>query len=316
MPGTRVHAAKFEPCRRAAWDDFVRRSRNGHFMLERGYLDYHAQRFCDESLLFFRDERLVALLPAHRHDGALITHAGLPFAGLIVGPRTPHRDVRGVFEAVRAHLRDTGVRRLVYTPTPPCYHAAPFEDDLYLLHHLGARCTAMKLSAGFPGSVPPGLSAQTARCLRRVGRKHPCVYRECDDVDAFWAHLEVFLHSRHGARPLHSAEEMALLRSRFPAQIRMIVAEAQGDVVAGLLIYLTDRAQRLQYSFRRGVQPPRLLARLYLHAASHPELRRSWVDLGTSVDPLTGDIDEPLLTSKEILGARGAVIQTWTWEPR
>jgi hypothetical protein len=316
MPGAGVLAAKFEPRQQAAWDEFVRRSRNGHFMLERGYLDYHAQRFRDESLLFFRGERLVALLPAHRRDDALITHEGLPFAGLIVGPRTPHHDVRAVFEALRGHIRKSGLRRLLYTPTPACYHATPFEDDLYLLHVLGARCSGMKLSAGFPGAAPPCLSKPTAHHLRRTARKHPCVYRECDDVAAFWAYLEEFLRSRHGATPVHSAAEMALLKSRFPGQIRMLLAEARGEVLAGVLVYLTGRAQRLQYSFRRGEQPPRLLARLYLHAASHPELRRAWVDLGTSVDPLTGEIDERLLASKEIMGARGVVIQTWTWEPR
>jgi len=311
-----VQVARFEPRRGAAWDEFVRRSRNGHFMLERGYLDYHAHRFQDESLLFLRGERLLALLPAHRRGEALISHDGLPFAGLAVGPRTLHRDVKDVFEALRGHLGENGLSRLLYTPTPHFYHATPFEDDLHLLHRMGARCTAMKLSAGFPGPVPDCLSAQTAHHLRRAGRKHPCVFRECADVAAFWAHLEEFLQERHGAKPVHSAEEMTLLRSRFPDRIRMVVAESRGDVVAGLLLYLTDRALRVQYSFRRGDQPPRLLARLCLHAASHPEYRRSWADFGTSVDPRTGETDERLLVSKENMGARGVVVQTWTWEPR
>jgi hypothetical protein len=35
----------------AAWDDFVRTSKNGLFLFERGYMDYHAERFSDHSLL-------------------------------------------------------------------------------------------------------------------------------------------------------------------------------------------------------------------------------------------------------------------------
>lgn len=46
------------------WDAFVDASKNGTFMLKRGYVDYHADRFTDHSLLFYRDEELVALLPA------------------------------------------------------------------------------------------------------------------------------------------------------------------------------------------------------------------------------------------------------------
>ena len=33
------------------WDDFVRDSRNGTFLFMRGYMDYHADRFADFSLM-------------------------------------------------------------------------------------------------------------------------------------------------------------------------------------------------------------------------------------------------------------------------
>ena len=131
-------------------------------MLQRGYMDYHAQRFTDESLLFLRADRLVAVLPAHRCDRTLASHDGLPFAGLVVGPRTLYRDVRAALELLGAYMRANSLLRFTCTPTPVCYHAAPFEDDMYALHALGARCTGMKLSAGFPGVAPPCQSARTA----------------------------------------------------------------------------------------------------------------------------------------------------------
>ena len=37
------------------WDDFVRDSRNGTFLFMRGYMDYHADRFADFSLMAYRD---------------------------------------------------------------------------------------------------------------------------------------------------------------------------------------------------------------------------------------------------------------------
>ncbi len=33
------------------WDGFVRESRNGTFLFMRGYMDYHADRFADFSLM-------------------------------------------------------------------------------------------------------------------------------------------------------------------------------------------------------------------------------------------------------------------------
>jgi hypothetical protein len=305
---------RYDPQRLAVWDDFVRSSRNGHFMLQRGYMDYHAQRFRDESLLFLRGDRLVAVLPAHRCDRTLASHAGLPFAGLVVGPRTLHRDVRAVFELLGGYMRANSLTQFACTPTPVCYHSTPFEDDIYVLNTLGARCT-MKLSAGFPGMAPPCQSAQTAHELRRIARKYPCLFREIDDVAAFWTHLERFLCECHGVRPVHTAEEMALLKSRFPTHIRMILAQAGSEVVAGLLIYLTDRVQRAQYVFRRGDERARISVRLILHVATHPDYQRAWHDLGTSVSPLTGQLDSGVLLNKEITGARGTIVQSWTWEP-
>jgi hypothetical protein len=48
----------------AQWDEFVARAKNGTFLFFRQYMDYHADRFHDHSLLFFEENRLLALLPA------------------------------------------------------------------------------------------------------------------------------------------------------------------------------------------------------------------------------------------------------------
>ena len=36
---------------RPAWNDFIRRSRNGVFLFQREYMDYHADRFEDASVI-------------------------------------------------------------------------------------------------------------------------------------------------------------------------------------------------------------------------------------------------------------------------
>jgi hypothetical protein len=223
--------------------------------------------------------------------------------------------VRAALVLLGAYLRDNDLVHFTCTPTPTCYHSVPFEDDIYTLYALGARCSGMKLSAGFPGTAPRCLSRQTAHELRRTARKYPCLFREVDDVAAFWTCLELFLDERHGTRPVHTAGEMALLKSRFPGNIRMVLAEAGGEVVAGRLIYLTDCVQRAQYVFRHKDDRTRISARLCLHVATHPDYRRAWNDFGTSVNPVTGRLDDGVLLSKEITGARGTIVQTWTWEP-
>lgn len=309
-----IEIVPYQPSLQGVWDTFVDRSRNGHFMMRRGYLDYHADRFVDRSLLFFRAGEPIALLPAHNVGGELISHGGLPFGGLVASPVTLHADAKGIVESLLAWLPENGFHRLVYTPAPTRYHAAPFEDDLYLLQEAGARCHSMRLSNGFAGPVPALIGKATKRNLRKAERRFPGSFFETNDITLFWSHLERCLREQKGARPLHSAAEMRLLRDRFPEHIRLFLAEMEGEIVAGEVIYLTAAVLRFQYSFRHRSDSSSVSRRLYLWLAAHPEFTRAWIDLGTSIDPVTGVIDTGLLTSKEQSGARGTVVQTWVWD--
>ena len=66
------------------WDDFLVDARNATFLFYRDYMDYHADRFKDASLLCFREGRLEALLPAHFSEGIFHSHGGLTYGGFIV----------------------------------------------------------------------------------------------------------------------------------------------------------------------------------------------------------------------------------------
>ena len=63
---------------RKAWDDFVLASKNGTFLFMRGYMEYHADRFTDSSLIVTGEgDRIVALLPANRTGDTIVSHGGL-----------------------------------------------------------------------------------------------------------------------------------------------------------------------------------------------------------------------------------------------
>ena len=51
---------------RDEWDAFVAASKNGTFLFLRDYMDYHADRFADHSLIVRDRSGIVALLPANR----------------------------------------------------------------------------------------------------------------------------------------------------------------------------------------------------------------------------------------------------------
>ena len=75
-----VEIARYTPDKAAEWDDFVGKSKNATFLFHRGYMDYHADRFADFSLMFYYKGRLCALLPANDDgNGSLCSHRGLTY---------------------------------------------------------------------------------------------------------------------------------------------------------------------------------------------------------------------------------------------
>src|SRR5207342_1368532 len=85
LPGSAhmISTVPYAPERKAEWDAFVRRAKNGLFLFFRDYMDYHADRFEDSSLMFYEGDRLFALLPASLQGGVLSSHGGLTFGGVV-----------------------------------------------------------------------------------------------------------------------------------------------------------------------------------------------------------------------------------------
>ncbi|MCF5965737.1 GNAT family N-acetyltransferase, partial [Xanthomonas perforans] len=122
-----------------AWDALVASSRNGNLLHRRDYMDYHAERFVDASLLVQRGDTVVAVLPANLQGSCVSSHAGLTYAGLLSSMALRAGATLQVFEQIAAHYRALGVREVIYKPVPHIFHAYPAEEELYALHRLGAQ---------------------------------------------------------------------------------------------------------------------------------------------------------------------------------
>jgi hypothetical protein len=305
----------YQATHRRSWDHTVERARNGHFMFRRGYLEYHGDRFNDRSFLLYRGHKLVALLPAHREADELRSHNGLSFGGWIQDPRCLLDDLRAGFSLLGEEMRAQDLRRLVYSPSPYPYHAEPCGDDLYVLSGLGATCRSMRLAAFVASPADLVRDSEFRRRLRRGAEALACDFEETDDVEVFWEHLADFVRQRHGTAPVHSAAEMRLLKTRFPENIRLIVGRSGDEWVIGQVVFLSRQVARSQYLFRRVDMPDVSLGfRVLEWFRGHPAMARVWMDLGTSMDPNSGDLQDSLHLHKEIFGARGVPLTTWVWQ--
>ena len=122
---------RYTPDDAQRWNQFVAESKNGTFLFDRRYMDYHSDRFQDHSLMVFRRGKLYALLPGN--VDTFFSHQGLTYGGLIMNEKATAADVIQVFKSLNDLLRSEGLRRVVYKPTPWIYHQQPSEEDLYAI---------------------------------------------------------------------------------------------------------------------------------------------------------------------------------------
>lgn len=310
-----VEIVRYTPERQAEWDTFVRSSRNGTFLFERAYMDYHAHRFTDCSLMFYRKGRLVALLPANwvESEHTIHSHQGLTYGGLVMSKELTGIRVMDIFATMTEWMRtELNALRLIYKPIPYIYNRYPSEEDLYALFRNGATLHTRGISSAIDMRNPYPLSKGRKSTAKRALNSEISI-SESTDLFSFWEILKQVLGDRHQTSPVHSLEEMQLLQSRFPEQIRLFaVHSADGRMLAGTLIYEMEHLVHAQY-MAASLEGKELGAMdaLYTWLIGERYAKKHYLDFGISTEQGGYVLNEGLLRQKEAFGARAVVYDSY-----
>lgn len=298
----------YERADRALWDDFVRKAKNRHFFFLRDYMEYHEARFEDASVLVYDEkDRLLALLPLSRHAETAISHGGLTFGGFLAGERMSTEAMVDLFGEVCSFLGEHGMRTLLYKCMPWIYHRYPAEEDLYALFVHGARLVRRDVSSTI--FLPQRYSYRKGRaCEVKKGHKNGMVLQESHDYAAFIDLLCEVLQERHGAVPVHTAEELELLAGRFPDNIKLYAAQKDGAMLAGTVIFDNGATVHTQYMMNtaRGRTMGALDA-LIDHLLTEVYDGRRYFDFGISNEDGGRYLNRGLAAQKEGFGGRAVV---------
>ena len=303
-----IRVERYSAQESGAWNLFVAGSRNGTFLLDRGYMDYHADRFEDHSLIL-RDEAetILAVMPANRVGDTLHSHLGLTYGGFVVGARTGSAAMLGMMEAVVAYMRLEGFARLAYKTIPSIYHRQPAEEDRYALFRQNATLVRRDVLSVIPAGgrlKPQERRVRGAKSARKLG----VVVAESVDFSAFWAVLDDNLRHRYGVAPVHSLDEIRLLHSRFPEAIRLFEAR-QGDVVVGgVVVFETPTVAHVQYiSASETGKEVHALDLIFTTLIEETFAHKPFFDFGISNEDDGRVLNEGLVAQKEGFGARSVV---------
>lgn len=308
-----IEIAKYSSNLKAHWDAFVNVSKNGTFLFLRDYMDYHSDRFNDYSLMFYRDNKLLALLPANICDGSkrIVSHAGLTYGGFVLHPDVKACDMIEFVGELKRVLQKNGIEQLIYKPVPYIYNIVPSDEPLYALFHAGARISARSISTTIDNQEPLNFSQLRKRCISKAV-KAGIECRESDDYEKFWDILTTILQARHESKPVHTKEEIELLHGKFPSNIKLYTACRQGEVVAGIVVYETVRTAHFQYiaASDEGCSMG-ALDMLISHLVENVYSCKRYIDFGTSTEQNGTYLNEGLIKQKEGFGGRAVVYDTY-----
>lgn len=341
-----MYVIPYSPHYAKVWDALVSTSRNGTFLLLRQFMDYHADRFTDVSLIFYKGvraldddvsgqpndaenqsrsaaskpvtEQPLGVLPASAHGTEVVSHGGLTYGGFILSSKAHATDVGEMLQLAVQHFRAAGFLSFSLKPVPHIYHSQPSDDVLYWLFRQGAQLSARSLSTAISLDTPLPFSTLRQRKVRKATRHGITIAKttEIADFRAFWALLAEVLMQQHAKVPVHSLSEILLLHERFPHNIQLYLAKdtTTSALLAGTLLFVTHQVIHAQYIAAspqgRAVGALDLLFKRLVDRFTSAAQR--YLDFGISTEDAGRWLNEGLNFQKEGFGGRSIVYDTYT----
>lgn len=307
-----IRVERYTSGQSAEWNEFVKNSKNGTFLFDRNYMDYHADRFTDCSLMFRNaDGKLIAVMPVNLKDDALISHGGLSFGGVVSNQRMKTPAMLDIFECLIEFAKNAGASRLVYKAVPHIYHVQPAEEDLYALFRHNAQIVKREVSTTI--NLKERLPVSKGRKWTiNQSRKNRIEVRESDDFETFMRLEAELLAAKYNVVPVHTRAEMQLLANRFPQNIKLFGAFLNDEMLAGTIVYASQTVAHAQYmaASAEGKQLCALDAIVQELLTAHYAEKR-YFDFGISTEKQGRYLNLGLVEYKESWGGRATVYDTY-----
>jgi len=288
------------------WDNFITNSKNGTFLFYRDYMEYHSDRFTDNSLLFFIDDRLIAVMPANVEGDVMYSHGGLTYGGIVTDHKMTTSIMIDIVSALTEYCRNHGIKKVIYKAIPHIYHILPAEEDLYALFRFRAKLIRRDISSAISLNNPIKY-VKGRKYGISVSKKNNVQISQSYDFTTFMAIEEDNLLSKYGVSPVHTPNEIALLATRFPDNIKLFIASIDQRMIAGAIIFDHRTLAHTQYiaadDFGKKIGAGDFLLDYLIRKYGN----KKYFSFGISTENKGLYLNEGLIAYKEGFGGRGVV---------
>ncbi len=309
----RFSVEKYDSHARHIWNDFLSHCKNSHFMFNRDFMEYHADRFEDFSL-FIMDEKqnVVSLLPANIKDRIFYSHQGLTFGGLLFDRNIHATEVIEIFDALKIFLKENDVDRIIYKPIPAIYHQYPAQEDLYALFRNDAQLFRRDISSSILMKDAYKYSKGKVTGIRKA-KKEGVECKEVATPSLVWDVIREVLAEQHTTQPVHNELEIDYLKAKFPENIRVYAGYHEQKVVSACVTFETKEVVHTQYLACTHVgRTLRALDLLIDYVIVKSSSYAKVFDFGISNENNGKYLNTGLISQKESFGARAIVYDLYS----
>jgi len=298
-----INIVKYNKNMKKVWDNFiVHDARNGNFLFYRDYMEYHADRFQDNSLLLF-DEKdiLIAIIPASKKSKTYITHEGLTYGGLIYKKNLGTEKILIIFNHIVKYLKESNFTTIMYKRMPYVYTLYPSEEDLYALYCIGFNISRRDVSSCM-NIARYSIKGKKLNEYKR-GKKNGLSLIKTSDSSKIFSIINKNLNKKYNVLSTHTSDEMNYLHFKFPNNIEMFELLEGSKVVGGIIIYLNIGIVHVQYvACLEYAKKLRGIDFLIISIIKKYKDNYEWFDYGISTEMDGMLLNNSLIKSKEEYG--------------
>lgn len=241
---------EYEDKYESIWDDLVlNNSYNGNFLQTKRFLNYHpSDRFIDNSIMFFNEDKLVAVLPANlTEDGReLISHTGSTYGGIIIREDCCNtHNYNWIFRELLEYIEDKDFEKVEIRTSDWLYKPSKKRNAL-LDYYFQLNGFKDRKEIGFfidllsiDDDYESDFNSLRRRKLKKA-YKQGLIFRElCDERDIidFYSVLEDNMH-KFDTVPVHTLEELLDFRfNRLKNEVSFYGVFREKELIAGSMVF-------------------------------------------------------------------------------
>ena len=221
------------------WDKYIQKSNNGTIFHLRKFLSYHQERnFNDCSLIFYEKENIKALFSGAVINNCLYSHPGASFGGFVYNDIS-FQSSKEMLDLLIEYANHKKLTEIIIIPPPFIYYKLYNEAMEYCLYYKGFNIEEYYISSfvDLRNNITNQIHNRKKRYIKKIENK--IVVKESNDLNVFYPIL-LDNKSRHKTKPTHTLEELKILMSNFPNDIKLLLSYYDNKVIGGALNFITN----------------------------------------------------------------------------